>query len=216
MTPSHLIRPYRGTPAEDRVARRRRALLDAALQVFDTEGWSGVSARRVCERAGLTRRYFYESFDDVDALLAELFEEVTGEVRAAVRAAVTGGDAPPTAKAHQAISRGLDVLTAAPVKGRFIAGAQSAGGAVAAHRARAIDDLASIVETGFTARQGDSTRVGARRARAAAIGAVGAALQIVDSWLSGEVDLTRDEAAAWSAAAALGVITAVSPGSLQA
>jgi AcrR family transcriptional regulator len=209
MTTSPLIRPYRGTPAEDRVARRRAALLDAALTVFEAEGWSGVSARRVCERAGLTRRYFYESFEDVDALMSALFDEITGEVRAAVRAVVTAVDAPLEDLARQAVSSGLDVLLSVPAKGRFVAGAQSAGGPVAVRRARSLDDLASIVEKGFDAQGAEAISVGSRQARVAAIAAVGAALRIIDSWLSGEIEVTREEAVTWSTAAALGAVAAV-------
>ncbi|MBP0459004.1 TetR/AcrR family transcriptional regulator [Streptomyces montanisoli] len=211
-----LVRPYRGTPAQDRVAQRREALLDAALHVFDADGWSGVSARRVCDEAGLTRRYFYESFEDVDALMGALFEEITGEVRAAVRTVVAAADAPPADLARRAVSRGLDVLMAVPAKGRFVASAQSAGGAVAAHRARALDDLASIVERGFIAEHVDAAPplgaappVGSGQARVAAVAVVGAVLRIIDSWLGGELDVTRDEAVAWSTAAGLGAMAAV-------
>ncbi|WP_051839702.1 TetR/AcrR family transcriptional regulator [Streptomyces sp. NRRL F-5126] len=205
-----LVRPYRGTPAEDRVAQRREALLSAALKVFDADGWSGVSARRVCDEAGLTRRYFYESFEDVDALMGALFEEITGEVRAAVRAVVAAADAPPADIARRAVSRGLDVLLAVPAKGRFVARAQSAGGAVASRRARALDDLASIVERGFIAeRAAAAPPLGAGRARVAAVAVVGAVLRIIDSWLGGEVDVTRDEAVAWSTAAGLGAMASV-------
>src|ERR1700680_1357164 len=90
MTDSSLVRPYRGVAAGARVAGRREALIDAALEVFATEGWGALSARRVCEQAGLTRRYFYESFDDLDALLGAAFDRITGRVSDAVGAAVAG------------------------------------------------------------------------------------------------------------------------------
>ncbi|WP_320782773.1 TetR/AcrR family transcriptional regulator [Streptomyces sp. CRN 30] len=209
MSTPPLIRPYRGTPAEDRVARRRAALLEAALRVFEAEGWNGVSARRVCEEAGLTRRYFYESFEDVDALLGALLGEITGEVRAAVRAVVADSDAPLAELTRRAVSTGLEVLLSTPVKGRFVAGARGAGGAVAAQQAAGMDDLASTVEATFAARGGETPPVGTRQARVAAIGAVGAVLRIVDSWLNGEIDATREEAVAWSTGAALAVLGAV-------
>ena len=75
-------------------------MVDAALEVFAAEGWAGLSARRVCEQAGLTRRYFYESFDDIDALLGALFDRITGEVTAAVQAAAAAGAASAASRAE--------------------------------------------------------------------------------------------------------------------
>jgi len=80
MSDSSLVRPYRGVAADDRIAARRSALMDAALEVFAADGWAALSARRVCEQAGLTRRYFYESFDDIDALIGAVFDRVADEV----------------------------------------------------------------------------------------------------------------------------------------
>src|ERR1700737_699446 len=121
MTDSSLVRPYRGVAAGDRVAGRREALIDAALEVFADEGWAALSARKVCEQAGLTRRYFYESFYDIDALIGAVFGRITGEVRAAVRAAVADGAAPLSELVARAVSAGLDVLALPPSKGRFLA-----------------------------------------------------------------------------------------------
>lgn len=208
MSDSSLVRPYRGVAADERIANRREALIDAALEVFADEGWAALSARRVCEQAGLTRRYFYESFDDADALIGAAFDRITGEVRAAVRAA-TADDGPTLSEVvRRAVSAGLDVLASPPSKGRFLAVAQSAGVSIAAHRARAIDDLAAIVEAVLlTHRQGRP--MGSHDARIAAIIAVGAVLSIIDSWLAQEVDLSRDDVVSWTTTAALGIIDAV-------
>jgi AcrR family transcriptional regulator len=203
-----LIRPYRGVAADERVANRREALIDAALDVFAAEGWAALSARRVCERAGMTRRYFYESFDDVDALIGAAFQRITGEVRSAVSATVAGGGAPLSDLVGRAVSAGLDVLASPPSKGRFLAAAQSAGGSIAPYRARALDDLASIVEAVLATDRSDVGPVGSRDARIAALIVVGAILTIVDSWLGQEVDLSRDEVVSWSTAAAVGIIEA--------
>jgi AcrR family transcriptional regulator len=203
------IRPYRGVAADDRIANRREALIDAALEVFAAEGWAALSARRTCEQAGLTRRYFYESFDDVDALIGAVFERITGEVSTAVRAAVADGAGPPSELVARAVSAGLDVLTSPPSKGRFLAAAQSAGGSIAPQRARALDDLAAIVEAVLSADGSGVGPVGAQEGRVAALIVVGAVLSIVDSWLAEEVDLSHDEVVSWSTTAAVGIIAAV-------
>lgn len=209
MADSSLIRPYRGVAADERVANRREALIDAALEVFDTEGWAALSARRVCEQAGLTRRYFYESFDDVDALIGAAFERITGEVSAAVLASIGDGAAPQSELVARAVSAGLDVLASPPSKGRFLAAAQSAGTSIAPYRARALDDLASIVEAVLSTERKDVSRVGSQEARIAALIVVGAVLSIIDSWLGQEIDLSRDEVVSWTTTAAVGIIEAV-------
>jgi AcrR family transcriptional regulator len=211
MSDSSLVRPYRGVTADDRIATRREALIDAALEVFAAEGWAGLSARRVCEQAGLTRRYFYESFEDIDALLGALFDRITSEVTAAVRAAAAQGAASRAELVRRAVSAGLDVVASPPSKGRFLAVAQTAGSTIAEHRARSIDDLAMIVEAALAA--GDDGRpVRPGEARVTAIICVGAILSIIDSWLAREVDLTREEVVRWSATAATGIIDAVTAG----
>jgi AcrR family transcriptional regulator len=206
MSDSSLSRPYRGVAAGDRVANRREALIDAALEVFAAEGWAALSARRVCEQAGLTRRYFSESFDDVDALIGATFERISGEVAAALRGAVAAGDAPPAELVRRAVSAGLDVLSLPPSKGRFLAAAQSPGSSIAPYRARALDDLASIVEAVVSAGRAGVGDVGSREARITALAVVGAVLSIVDSWLGQEIDLSRDEVVSYSTAAAIGIV----------
>jgi AcrR family transcriptional regulator len=202
---SDLVRPYSGVSPEDRVARRRAALIDAALRVFETEGLPGLSARRVSEEAGLTRRYFYESFEDIDALIGAVAQQITGEVEAAVRAAVVDTAAPLAQVVRQAVAGGLDVLTSVPVKGRFLSQAQSLG-SIAPYRSAAMNQLAALVERALADQPGLVQRIGPRQGRVAAISAVGAILAVVDSWLGGEIELTRQELMDCCASATLGIV----------
>jgi AcrR family transcriptional regulator len=77
-------RTYGGESAADRLAGRRDRLLDAGLELFGTDGAAGTTVRRVCAAAKLTPRYFYESFEDLDALLIAVFERVAAEAAQAV------------------------------------------------------------------------------------------------------------------------------------
>jgi AcrR family transcriptional regulator len=81
-------RSWAGVSAEDRKAERRTLLLDAALELLGTEGWSGTTVRGICAEAQLNPRYFYESFDDMDALACALHDRLLDELKAAVEAAV--------------------------------------------------------------------------------------------------------------------------------
>ena len=70
-------RRYRGAEAEERRAQRRAQLIAAAVQVYGERGYQNATVKAVCEAAGLTERYFYESFANSEALLLASFQTVT-------------------------------------------------------------------------------------------------------------------------------------------
>jgi AcrR family transcriptional regulator len=69
-------RPYGGQLAEQRKQVRRIALLEAGLEVLGTRGAQATSVRSVCRQAGLSSRYFYESFANLDDLLIAVFDHI--------------------------------------------------------------------------------------------------------------------------------------------
>src|SRR5206468_2848506 len=70
-------RPYGGVSAERRVADRRERLLEAALEDFGTRGVAATGVKDICRRAGLTDRYFYESFRDSGELFTAVCDRAT-------------------------------------------------------------------------------------------------------------------------------------------
>jgi AcrR family transcriptional regulator len=72
-------RRYGGKSAEQRRAERRAQLVEAALEIWQEQGWAAVTMRGVCAHAGLTDRYFYESFTDRDALLGTVWDLMRDE-----------------------------------------------------------------------------------------------------------------------------------------
>lgn len=74
-------RRYSGRTPAERIQHRRTALLDAALELFGTRGYAAGSVKQLCGIAGLTERYFYESFRDREACLAALYDETTAGLR---------------------------------------------------------------------------------------------------------------------------------------
>ncbi len=69
-------RAYGGRALEERVAARRARFIDAGIELFGTEGFRGATVRGICAAAGLTDRYFYESFASLETLLVEVFRSV--------------------------------------------------------------------------------------------------------------------------------------------
>ncbi|MGX4642593.1 TetR/AcrR family transcriptional regulator [Massilia sp. SYSU DXS3249] len=95
MTPDlHPPRAYRGVSTEQRRAERREKLVAAAIAVYGERGYRNATVKAVCEAAGLTERYFYESFENSEALLVASYNAVTyavfDEITAAARAAGRG------------------------------------------------------------------------------------------------------------------------------
>ena len=88
-------RRYAGADADLRRERRRAELIASGLELFGTEGFRAVSVKKVCDHAGLTQRYFYESFADRSALLAGVYEDCVAFARSAVlnAAGSAGGSA---------------------------------------------------------------------------------------------------------------------------
>lgn len=80
-------RSYRGADPRQRQDERRTRLVTAAVEVFGTTGYRNATVERICAVAGLTKRYFYESFDDSEALLLAAYAYATNQLHASL---VTG------------------------------------------------------------------------------------------------------------------------------
>lgn len=78
-------RPYGGRTQADRMAERRRRFIEAGIQVFGQQGYRAATVRGLCAQAGLTDRYFYESFDSVQSLLEAVYLHQVGRLRLGLR-----------------------------------------------------------------------------------------------------------------------------------
>ncbi|TXF99012.1 TetR/AcrR family transcriptional regulator [Massilia arenae] len=103
-TTSTLARSYRGQSQEQRRAERRSRLIAGAIAVYGERGYHQATVKAVCEAAGLTERYFYESFANSEALLIDSYNAVTygvlGEILRAGEAAGRGRVARSRAMLH--------------------------------------------------------------------------------------------------------------------
>jgi AcrR family transcriptional regulator len=70
---------------DERRAQRRSQLIAAAIQVYGEIGYRQATVKAVCEAAGLTERYFYESFANSEDLLIACYNAVTYAVFAEIR-----------------------------------------------------------------------------------------------------------------------------------
>jgi AcrR family transcriptional regulator len=93
-------RRYSGQSFVDRQQDRRAKLVRAALDLAGEVGLEGLSVAAICAEAGLTARYFYESFPNREAMfvaayrfaMQELFEDIMEHVdpKHPIESALTG------------------------------------------------------------------------------------------------------------------------------
>jgi AcrR family transcriptional regulator len=79
--------------AEERRARRRLAILDAALALLIERGYAGTSMRAVAERARASKETLYAWFGDKPGLFAALVTEQAESTNRRLRRALAEGEA---------------------------------------------------------------------------------------------------------------------------
>lgn len=113
-------RRWRGVEPGDRKAERKLKLIEAGIDLLAADGPAGVTMRGVCRRAGLTERYFYESFDNRDSFLVYIFELVVGDAESALQAAVARVPGEPSEAIALIASTFTDFLVADPRRGEIL------------------------------------------------------------------------------------------------
>ncbi|MCE5292637.1 MAG: TetR family transcriptional regulator [Nocardiaceae bacterium] len=89
-----MSRTYAGQSALVRADERRSRFLDAGFDLVGTGGVAALGVRSVCREAGLSLKFFYESFPDVDALLFAVYDHTFRRFEQAVAPAMLTGGLP--------------------------------------------------------------------------------------------------------------------------
>ena len=96
---------------EDRQAMRRDELVGAGVQLLGGETGPAVTVRAVCREAGLTERYFYESFADREEFVRAVYDDVCTRAMSALMSATTP---------REAVERFVALMVDDPVRGRVL------------------------------------------------------------------------------------------------
>ena len=75
-------------------ARRRRQLLDVALERFAAKGFHATSMEEIAEAAGVTKPVLYQHFRSKRQLYLELLDDVGSQLMDAIAKATAGADGP--------------------------------------------------------------------------------------------------------------------------
>ncbi|GAB3385576.1 TetR/AcrR family transcriptional regulator [Massilia agri] len=111
-------RSYRGLSQDERRAERRARLIAAAIAVYGERGYHQATVKAVCEAAGLTERYFYESFANSEALLIDSFNAVTWSVLGAITQAAKEAGRARTARSRAMLHAYFAALQREPQSAR--------------------------------------------------------------------------------------------------
>jgi AcrR family transcriptional regulator len=86
--PTPRRRSYGGVSPETRQQLRRERLIEAGIEAFGVHGFHAVTVREICAEAKLTERYFYESFQSLEALFTAVYSKLNLELKQATMGAL--------------------------------------------------------------------------------------------------------------------------------
>ena len=175
-------RLYRGSSVAQRRTERREQIITAAIHVYGERGYRNATVKAVCDEAGLTERYFYESFANSEALLVAAFTHVMRFLRDAMETAAADqpADRPDhgLARARAVLHAHFATLQAHPQPARVflveVAGVSAEIDAILHDALRQFADILALPGDGGPV--GELTR----------IGIVGGVLQITLSWVAAD------------------------------
>ena len=102
---------WSGVPLKNRQALRRDQLVAAGVQLLGDESGPAVTVRAVCRAAGLTERYFYESFNDRDDFVRAVYDDVCTRAMSTLTSASTP---------REAVEQFVELMVDDPVRGRVL------------------------------------------------------------------------------------------------
>ena len=180
-------RRYRGASGADRRADRRTRLVAAGLEMFGTKGIAATRVDDVCAEAGLTKRYFYESFESLDTLL----EAVLAAVMSGLAAGVT-----PAIEAHgwhdpaPIFDAALRPLLADPRLVQLLV-VESSSGALAERRQQFAEMAVDLWLTSDPHADKSPDYLASQRLLAHAM--AGATAEVALAWVSGRIEMSVDD-----------------------
>ena len=113
-------RSYGGMSDEERRRERRERFLQAGVAVFGEKGYAATTTRGLCQAAGLTQRYFYESFRDTEELFVEVARGLAASLERQLLAAEAGAPQEPSAQLKAVLACYFEILKQDPRSARIM------------------------------------------------------------------------------------------------
>ncbi len=169
---------WSGVPLQDRQALRRDELIAAGIGLLGRPGGPNLTVRAVCKAAGLTERYFYESFVDRDEYVAAVYDDVCAAAMSTLRE--SGG-------MRDAVERFVALMIDDPARGRVLLLAPEAEPVLARSGARWMPNFIELLQRNLTQITDPTTQA------MVATGLIGALTALFTAYLDGRLGATREQ-----------------------
>lgn len=179
---------WNGLSPEERQRERRRLLVDAAFDLLAKDGSNATTVRAVCAEARLNPRYFYESFEELDALIVAVYDTVVAQLRAEVSTAVVAAGDDTKAAIRAAVEATVRFVDEDRRRGRVLFVEALGNEALNVHRVRTGFGLVELVQRDQARRRGRTGTEEIDRLGAAML--VGGFSEILAAWLDGRIDMS--------------------------
>lgn len=186
------MRSYGGKTAGERTAERRARLVAATVDVLAEQGEARTTMTAICAAAGLTERYFYESFSTLDDALLAALDSVCEEITQVVVDALATTTGPPDERVNAVMGALVALVVRSPDRMRVAVIHSSANPRLRTRRHELIGDFAGLVAREAAELYGDRAWP-ADRARIHGLLYVAGFAELLAAWLSGDVDLAPDD-----------------------
>lgn len=197
-TPPELVlmaatRGYNGIPAEQRRDERRARLLDAALDVVGTQGYTRLSASGLCHITGLNDRYFYEHFADRDAIFDAVVDQLARQTLTAMSEAIAAAGTDPEQIARAGLTACIDLLTGDPRKARVVF-VEAPAHSSQPHRTQIRDMFIGLLRGHAVSRLGGALPDQLdSKIKFAGVHLFGALMECTTTWLAGDLHMDKAE-----------------------
>lgn len=185
-------RSYGGKTGAERAAERRERLVAATITVLSVHGEARATMTAICAEAGLTERYFYESFASLDDALLAALDSVCEEILALATSVSEQTPGPPDVRVHAVMESFVGLVSSAPEKARVAVIHSSANPRLRARRNELLSVFADFVAREAADLYGDQAWPAAR-ARIHGLVYIAGFSELVASWLTGDVELSTAE-----------------------
>lgn len=193
MPASGARRVYGGVTGDERAAERRRRLIEAGMALFGSGSSGPVRVKDVVAEAGLTERYFYESFSDLGVLFEAVLDRTMQTIETEVNAAVLNAPEDGLARVSLALRTAVDKLFSDPRMIRIIfVEALGKGGRVSSHRNEILRRAAENCRR-WSGSDESPSGGGSAESRVKGLALWGAASELLICWAEGILEISPAE-----------------------
>ncbi|MGB3331762.1 MAG: TetR/AcrR family transcriptional regulator [Mycobacterium sp.] len=169
---------WSGVPLAERQALRRDEFLAVGVQLLGDAGGPTLTIRSACRAAGLTERYFYESFADRDEFVREVYDDVCTQALAALLS---------THNPREGVERFVTMMVDDPARGRVLLLAPESEPILYRAGAKWMPDFIVMLQRTLT-KIGDSAL-----RQMVATGLIGALTTLFAAYLNGQLKAGREQ-----------------------